>query len=492
MKYYFFYILGLFLTCFPIKANKIVFPWRACPTIVLVGNSIEILYNNIYEMPIDSVILEGPYNRKVLPVDSVCIGQFEYDTFSHAATNNKIVVSIPDNTPEELYNLVVKSGGETNVSRKSVKVLKKFHNPHSLIHISDLHISRQWIGTPENGYAKELELLDKFIEVANIIHPEYIIVTGDLIHDYTRFNADSTGWGGAVLSGFENRPLTEEKFKNYFEGASGFPGVHGFNSPVFSLPGNHDFYGLEKDDNKGKVVQWNNLMGKRVYGFSYADMRIIASDDFLGDPIIDIPDKAPMSGLQGALLEQFLTDAGHGKLRIMAQHRHDRADIAFINKHQINILLNGHSHTPRVNYIGTTPTLSVRSGVVCRSGEIKNWEKRLGFFRIFRIDGDTFQNSPPLRFCENPTVPYEDLVMNLTLVYKRENRGKQKSNEVLITNKFDVDLPSCHVRFVMIKGEYKVSEGTIYQVIETPEFSVLDVNVDIDASSNKLIIVSKL
>lgn len=492
MKYSFFLILGLLLGCFPINANQIISPWRSSPSIILAGERMEILYDNIYEMPIDSVILEGPFNRVILPVESVSIGRFEYDSFLSSATNNKILVKIPEDTPEELYNLVIKSAGETNISKKSVKILKEYRNPHSFIHISDLHISRQWVGSSDNGYAKELELLDKFIDVANIIHPDYIIVTGDLIHDYTRFDADSTGWGGTVVSGWEHRPLAEEKYKNLFEGANGFSGIYGFNAPVFSLPGNHDFYGMGKDDYRDKVAQWNRLMGKRVYGFSYLDTRIIASDDFLGDPIIDIPDKAPMSGLQGALLDQFFADEGLGKLRIMAQHRHDRADTAFINKHHINVLLNGHSHTPKENYIGTTPTLSVRSGVVCRSGEIINWEKRLGLFRIFRIDGDSFQYSPPLRFCKNPTAPYEELTMNLSLVYKKENNGVQTTNEALITNDLEMDLPNCHVRFVMKKGKYKVSEGTIYQVIETPKFSVLDVNVDIAASSSKLIKVSKL
>jgi hypothetical protein len=82
--------------------------------------------------------------------------------------------------------------------------------------------------------------------------------------------------------------------------------------------------------------------------------------------------------------------------------------------------------------------------------------------------------------------------MNLSLVYKKENNGTQKSNEALITNNLDVSLPNCHVRFVMKKGKYKVSGGTIYQVIETSQFSVLDINIDIDASSNNLIKVSKL
>jgi len=491
MRGFIFVCLSFIWWCPLVNANQIVYPWRACPAIVSIGQAIDILYDNTIGMSVDSIILEGPYNRVILSVDRVSTGWFEYDTFTKVGVNQQIQVTIPEDTPEELYDLIVKSGDETNISKRSVKVLKAYRNPHRFIHISDPHISRQWVGSPDQGYAKELELLDRFIEVANIIHPEYIIVTGDIIHDYTRFNADSLGWGGVVHSGFDNPPLAEEKYNNYFEGANGFSGVYGFNAPVFSIPGNHDFYGPKSDDYPAKAAQWNRLMGKRVYGFSYLDTRIIGADDYLGDPVIDIPNHAPMSGLQGRLLDSFLHTAGHGKIRIMAQHRPDRVDTAFVDRHKIHILLNGHNHRPHQSFVGSTPTLNIRPGAVCRSGEIAKWKKTLGFFRIFTIDSDIFQYSPPLRFCKNPTAAYDELIMNLTLDFKWDNTGQATFNEARITNDFDIDLPNCNIRFVMAKGKYKVSEGTIYQIIETSEYTVLDVRVDAGAQSSKEVTVTK-
>ena len=486
-KYYLLIIAMLIWTaCFRLTANQIVYPWRACPAIVPVGKTLEIWYDNLTVTSIDSVILQGPYNRVILPVEAVQTGKFEYDSYTKFAVNNLIKVTIPEGAPEELYDLIVKSGNKTDISKKSVKVLKTYRNPHRFIHITDPHTSRQWVGTPENGYAKELELLDRFIEVANIICPEYIIVTGDIIHDYTRFNADALGWGGVERSGNEYPPLAEEKYENYFEGAKGFSGVYGFNAPVFSLPGNHDFYGVKSDDYMAKASQWNRLMGKRVYGFSYLDTRIIASDDFLGDPVIDIPSKAPMSGLQGLVLDGFLNAAGPGKFRIMAQHSHNRFDLAFLNRNRINLLLNGHGHQPFQEFIGSTPTLSIRPGVVCRSGEIANWTTTLGFFRIFTIDGGTFQYSPPLRFCENPTLPYHQLVLNLTLSFKHDNSGQSKSNEATLTNRFDIDLTGCRVRFVMpgnVRG-YHVTGGEVCQIIENNRFTIVDVRTDVKAKSS--------
>ena len=467
--------------------NRIVYPWRACPAIVEMGKNLEILFENQTASPMDTVFLEGPFNRVVILNPEIQSGRFEYDSFTKMSVNNKIKITIPEGIPEELYDLVVKCGGEVSRSKKSVKVVKKFLNPYCFIHITDPHTSRQWVGTPEDGYAKELELLDKFIEVANIIHPEFIIVTGDIIHHYTRINADSIGWGGTLLTKWEELPTVEEKYRNYFEGSHGLSGVYGFNAPTFSLPGNHDFYGYNSDDYRNIASLWNRVMGKRVYGFAYSDTRVIAADDYLGDPVIDIPAHAPMSGLQGIALDSFLNVVGTGKLRIMAQHRYDRVDTSFLNSRQISLLLNGHSHIPHHEYVGTTPTLSIRPGVVCRSGEIDQWEKTLGFFRIFTIDGDSYSFSEPIRFCDNPVEAYNNIRPNLSLTFGNDNTGKSKSNEVVLVNDLSISLKDCNIRFIMAKGNYKVEGGAIYQSIETPLYTVLDVRLNVEAKSKKVV-----
>lgn len=484
----------LFLVTLPlfVFAGNIVYPWRAVSTFVKSGESFHILYNNVSSLPIDSVILVGPFNKVTLNIDSVNIGRFKYDTYTQYDVNNEIWVNVPEFTPEELYDLQIHSGGQVHLSPKSVKVVIQYNQTHSFIHISDLHISRQWVGTAEDGYAKELELFDRFVEVANIISPDFILITGDNIHHYTMVDADATGWDGKKIYEAHERPLVEEKYKNFFYGAKEFSGLYGLNAPTFNATGNHDSYGVPRNDPYAKSTQWNNMMGKRVYGFSYAGTRIIVADDYLGDPVTDIPDNAPMSGLQGKLLNSFLNKKGAGSLRIMAQHRHDRIDTTFINNNKINILLNGHNHFPSQEYVGSTPTLSIRSGTVCRSGEIRRWEETLGFFRIFYIDDDTFEYTPPLRFCKNPTVHYKDLELNITLDFHKPNNGSSVNNKAIIRNFFSVDLPKCKVRFVMKKGEYEVSGGTIHQVIQTDNLSVVDVYTNVDSNDIAIVNIHEL
>ncbi|TCC98203.1 metallophosphoesterase family protein [Pedobacter psychroterrae] len=468
-----------------IPAGSIVYPFRASPAIVKTGTQFHILYNNKGQYPIDSVVLKGPYSQVRLKVDSISKGRFEYDSYTRMYTNNKIWVAVPAGRPEDMYDLVVYTAGTVEVSRRSVKLLREFSAKHSFIHITDTHVSRNWVGPADDGFAEELQLLDRFITVANIISPDLVVVTGDLIHDYTRFNKDARGWGGDTIKGYTKLPTIEEKYRNYFEGAKGYRGVQYINAPVFSVPGNHDFYGMKEDDHPAKAAQWNVLCGIRVSGLAYAGTRFMFIDDYLGDPVNDIPNKKPMSGLQGKALHNFLNTYGKGQLRIMAQHRHDRADTAFINQQKVGLIVNGHIHTPHADTLGRTPTIRIRPGVVARSGENHRWEKILGLFRIIRIDGEKFEYSEPLRFCSNPIETYDKIKLNLTLNFKAGNTGTAVSNEAIIDNKLSALLPSCRVRFVMKKGVYTVTGGLVHQQFDSGAYSIVDVKADVQANAIK-------
>jgi len=463
-------------------AGKIVYPGGACPAIIKRGETLEILYKNPAKPAIDSVILRGPYNRVAMKVVKIEKGKFEYDNYTQLATDHRITVRIPDGTPEELYDLIVKTSSSVCISPKSVKVVKEFSKRHTIIHITDPHVTRMWVQTEHGSYGKELELLDKFISVANIIAPDFIMVTGDIIHDYTRLDADSIEWGGYLLDKADEGPLIEEKFKNYFEGACGYSGVWGFNAPVFSTTGNHDFYGVNNEDYIGRCSQWNKFAGKRVYGFSYNTTRVIVTDDFNGDHVLDSPVDAPMSGLQGKTIRKFLEKEGRGECILWGKHSYNHIDTAFMNDNKVKIILHGHKHTPGEQYIGTTPTLNISPGVVCRSGNIALWKKTLGFFRVFTIEGDKFDYTRALRFCTNPTAPYDKLNLNLTLDYDQANNARAEKNRAVIRNKFDIGFKGCRVRFVMPKGLYEVTNGTIRQTIETDKLSVVDVDFDVKAN----------
>ena len=469
------------------QAEGIRYPWRAAPVIVLHGNRFDILFDNKEKIRLDSIRLEDPYNHVKLALDRIDQGSHVYDTYTQASVNTRIWVAVPAGTPEELYDLVIYTPKGSHRSAKSVKVIREYRKQHRFIHISDPHVSRQWVGTPENGYAKELELFDKFVDIANIIAPDFILSTGDLIHDYTRLNANSSGWGGTLHKAADEKPSVVEKYSNYYEGAKGFKGISGLNSPTFSIAGNHDFYGLDADDYMGKSLLWNELNGKRVYGMSYGDTRVLFMDDFLGDPDKDVPDHAPLSGLQGEVLKRFLETDGSGKIRILAQHRPDRIDTAFCDTYGIKLVLNGHDHTPFQELLGKTPTRSIRPGSISRSGSVSEWEKVLGFFRVFTIEEGGYTFTEPLRIVTNPIAAYDSLESNMRLNFLYTNDGTQSRNEATIDNRFPSTFRDCAARFVMKKGDYIVEGANIKQVIESDILSVVDVTFDVSGGETKKI-----
>lgn len=451
-------------------AAQIVYPWRAAPQIVRQSEDLTILYQEDAISDSYSVSLEGPYNRLRLDVVSSERGVFEYDSYTGAAASVRIRARVPSSTPEELYDLVVSGRAGTAVSKRSVKVVREFRGKHKIILISDPHISRQWEGSPEDGYAVELERFDNFVRVANVIHPDFVVVAGDLIHDYTRFDADEKGWGGVVRTQASEKPGVAEKWRSYFEGSRGYQGLYGLHSPAFSVAGNHDFYGVEQEQ---KAAQWNQYCGLRVYGASYGATRLLVMDNFLSGP--------PHPEDQIATLEAFLNEEGPGSLRILAQHHHARFPVEFLNRHNIQLAVVGHTHRPRIWRVEGTATQATSPGSVARSGSP---DSEIGWFRIIWVDGDSYTLSPDLKYCSNsPSLPHAQQELNLTVDFERPNDGTAEANRATVQNHFNVDLPGSRVRFVMQKGDYRVSGGIIHQVIEGDAVSVLDVNVDLAGRS---------
>lgn len=479
-----FFLLSLSIAS---PVTKILHPWRAAPTIVAHGGDFEVWIQNGTGTTIDSIVLEGPYNRIRVSIQREAEGQFPIDPYTAVSADRKVTVRVPVGAPEELYDLVLHTPERLERSLRAVKVVNAYRPRHRFIHISDPHISRQWVGTPENGYAKELELFDRFVDIANIIDPDFIVVTGDLIHDYTRLEADSLGWGGITHTAANELPGADEKFRNYYEGAYGLKGISGLHAPAFSIAGNHDFYGVAPDDHLAKATQWNQLNGRRVYGLPYAGTRILFMDDYLGDPVVDVPASSPLSGLQGKVLRHFLDTAGPGKIRILAQHRPDRIDTAFTQEHGIQLVLNGHNHRPYHEFLGAQNLLNIRPGSIARSGSVSEWEQVLGFFRLFTVDGERFTFTEALRIADNPVAPYEAMKPKLTLGFERPNDGSVTENIAEITNRFPIAFERCKVRFVMPKGRYTVSEGEIFQTIENQQITVVDVHVDVKAGEKKTI-----
>jgi predicted MPP superfamily phosphohydrolase len=460
------------------QAGKIVYPWNAATAIVKAGESFEVWFNADPGQTINSVALKGPYHT----VSDLSFTQQPatviYDRLSGNTYNLQMVVTVPAGTPEERCDLVLTTSSGQEISTGAVKVIKKYKTDYSIFHMSDTHLcgSREKI----NGYPTEMKNFSALVDIANILGPEVVIVTGDIV---TANRSDV--W-----------PDPQARWDYYYKGVptQGMSGVYALNAAVFSIPGNHDYEeNLRSNDPaaerarscSGKAAFWNAYCGLTDYTFQYGDTRFIGVNN-------------GWAGCgQAAHLSKagsWLSKAGSGKLRVTFYHiglDHLTELSPWELDNQVQLALIGHNHhrgtfpEPEGNPYNRKPE---GTGLPLRY--IANSSREHAAFNLFRVDDRTGHYrvvNPPQgnlgAFSESGT-------LNLTLDYAAENNGSSAANTATLVNRFDVSFPHARVRFVMPKGAaYVVSPGTatVEQAFDGELYHIVDVRVSLDAGRTTVV-----
>ena len=244
--------------------RKIVCPWNATTAIVKSGDSFVVWFDADAGQSIMSATLRGPYNTVSIPTVSSKTGSWTYDEISGNKYDTQVTVKVPSNAPAERYDLVLNTSTGQEVSLRAVKVIKKYKNEYTIFHISDTHMAQ---GAKVNEHPERLFKISAFVEMANIIGPEMVFITGDVINDSV-----------------DRFPDAQSRADFYYKGheTGGVKGVHGFDAAAFSAAGNHDF--LEKSqprsgqyDEKSKF--WNKYHGLQSHHFEYGKSRFMVVND---------------------------------------------------------------------------------------------------------------------------------------------------------------------------------------------------------------------
>ncbi|UTE77673.1 metallophosphoesterase [Rossellomorea sp. KS-H15a] len=251
------------------KVNQIIYPLFATPAIKKKGESLTIQVDTQgKETGSWSVKLKQTNHSSLtsdyeLPVKSVQPGK------SHWKDSSSIVdvtVSIPEGTPQRLYDLEVTYTGNgkriTDEQPHSVKVVDEYKKNFSFLHLTDTHI-----GSPRNlgntddpssftpGRAKETGMWDpdptkrwlylqKAIKEVNLKNPDFVVITGDLMF--------------GQLNPLEYIYEYEETYKM----------LQKLNVPVYIVPGNHDYYAQDATLTDG-AKYWEKYFGPQYFSFDY-------------------------------------------------------------------------------------------------------------------------------------------------------------------------------------------------------------------------------
>lgn len=462
-------ILLLGLAGFAAAAGKIVHPWNAVPTIVKAGEAFEVWFDAGNGQDVNSAELRGPFHSVRIPSVATETGNWTYDPISGNTYNTRVSASVPADTPTDRYDLVLHTSAGKVESVRAVRVIRETKADYKILHLSDSHL--------RDGMAHQNGLLEKkhtaIVDMANIINPELVFVTGDNI----MFGRDF-----------------QDRVDNFYLGNDehGFKGMHDFNAACFVVAGNHD-HGSEPYE--GHPVEksrfWNEHHGLQYHGFKYGNGRfMLFSNAWVNYDW----------AWQRAWFDGWLKDDGAGgNLRVAVAHLSavDRMG-RFANRNGLNLSLVGHNH-----HLGDRNPWKLDDRLILfYARTVREYLE----FNLYQVDdrtggwsalGDINTNATtdghglPTGVCK--VLANDELrndpdhtrwQPNLTLDHARPNDGTTADNLATLVNRFDFDIPDARVRFVMPKGkEYAVSGGTVEQSFDGDSAHIVDVSVDLKARS---------
>ncbi|MHA1197999.1 MAG: metallophosphoesterase family protein [Candidatus Heimdallarchaeaceae archaeon] len=221
--------------------------------------------------------------------------------------------AIPEIQREGLYDLQLNFSEGDDYQTHAIQLLEEQHYPFTFAHVSDTHFPAYYEEFNTTGVNLQ--------EIENIkaLDPDFILVTGDLIHAATRY--------------FLN-PETGEPMSSAMQYKLAIWALDLFDKPVFYIHGNHEFSQINylPDD---PSTQYYRYFGEINYqNFTYLDWTFVGYS-------------AEWPGLSQEDLDtvyQILSQNSDGAT--VLYHHYDFADQAYsmLKKFPIEVVLYGHIH----------------------------------------------------------------------------------------------------------------------------------------------------
>jgi len=245
------------------KIRNIIYPLLSTPAIVKAGTNLVAKIDTEGGFPDNLVIFlkerdTSPISAKFeLPVVQIDKGKSHWH---ESDSIYDITVDVPKDIPEKLYDIEVSFEIENipkeDLQNNAVKVVNNFNRDFNFVHITDLHIgSIRNIKDPsyvrEAGYwhpdrAKRWLYLQKAIREINLLKPDFVIVSGDIVF--------------GQLHPLEYIAEYEEAHRMLKQ----------FDVPIYLAPGNHDCYAQDGTLTDGEKY-WKNYFGPKYYSFDYGE-----------------------------------------------------------------------------------------------------------------------------------------------------------------------------------------------------------------------------
>jgi len=376
----------------------------------------------------------------------------------------KLIVSAPTPDIYELYNLVVSADGiVTDTAKNAVHIIPERKTDYSFVHITDTHLPTH-IFYPDPlslTDSTEVEDLREVIKDINLIHPEFVLLTGDLVNE-------------GEMEDFENRRVYTKAQKILEE----------LEVPLYLTSGNHDLGGWDSTPPSQGTARrdwwrffgWNWLLDPPAvdpyytqnYSFDYGPIHFIGLEAYLNydSYLYYIYGGESFTDLQMQWLEDDLQEHSASLTNVVFYH-YDFSDQINLNNLGIDMALYGHNHSNTGNL--TNPPYNISTKSTCDGNRS---------YRMINVDDAVLQPTETI---------YAGWSGNqLQTTFTPNNIGTADSVYCYIENEQNLNFPDAQLKFIMPAGaeEYTAIGGMITQIDETGEFTVCYINCEIPANGN--------
>ncbi len=377
---------------------------------------------------------------------------------------------LPAGAPDVVYDLIVsRSGATPDTARHSVRLVNARKTSWYFLQVSDTHLVTHLYYDQQGADTDTSEMADfqAVINDANLINPEFVIHTGDLINE------------GEL-----------EEFLNKYYWSRSQAKMYEFEVPFYLASGNHDIGGWDATPPAAGTARrnWWRYFGwpyldnppagvsehSENFFFDYGPVRMIGLEAYNNSGGYDDFEPATY-GTDSFTQEQMswlsaTVAAAPAATKKVAFYHYDF-------KNQVNASLTalglhaglwGHNHGVAEGNL-TTPPYSLGVQCVCDG-------KRT--YRLIRV-------APDGTITPRPMLTSGSTGQNLTIGFVPSNNGLNSTVTGTITNNLNETFEHALARFVMPDGtNYQASAGTIIRQYSEGGFRRVEVNISAPANGS--------
>jgi 3',5'-cyclic AMP phosphodiesterase CpdA len=417
------------------KDFNILYPRSSNPVIVEKGGNFTIdfqteSFDNI------SAYISTAYEPIVNDIELLIYDIKETNGVWHA------IVNLPYNTQEELYNItiIIEQNGRFSSENqpRAVSVIDEISDNFSFVHLSDFHIGDPR-GLKENiKQTIGWKAAKKCIDEINLINPDFLIITGDLVF--------------GQMYPFEY----SLEYKKCYEI------LQMFQVPTYLIPGNHDGY-LQCGQDGFKF--WKKYFGPLYYSFDYGNHHFTCVNSYDWPKINRFGISFLVFNWGGSIQEEQIEwikedlKDNNAKLNFMCLHHNpiwDTEDqslfksgykgrqelLKIIEEYGIDAVFSGHEHYDNVTYKNDTIYITTTTA----SSDTR--EDSYWGYRIIEINNSQI-------------VSYNYKEPHYSIPSYRLNYTYVDFNKAVVENDLEKNI-TAHLKFLLTLGNYSVENGDIF------------------------------